>query len=145
VGLTSGDKMKAKITNNTSGPKGFYVGAKQVTVMPNKSVEGDYEDGLLQSLKDTGFDIEHEGKLKIADAKPAKGDTKAIIDAAKAEAEKILADAKAEAEKVLAETKAEAEKIIGDASSTADKVLADAKAASDKIIAEAEELTKADK
>lgn len=137
--------MKAKITNNTNGPKGFYVGFKQVAIQPNESIEGDYEDSLLQSLKDTGFDVEHEGKLKISDPKPAKADSKASIEAAKAEAEKITADAKSEAEKVLAETNAESEKIISEAKAEAEKILADAKANSDKIIAEAEELTKADK
>lgn len=115
--------MKATISNKTNSPKGFYIGFKQTTVRPGESIDGDYDDALLQSLKDTGFNVDHEGKLKLADAKPSKADTKAITDAAKVEAEKIVADAKAEA----------------------DKILGDAKSQADKMIAEAEELTKASK
>ena len=129
--------MKAKISNNTNGPKGFYVGFKQVTVLPGELLEGDYDDALLQSLKDTGFDVEHEGKLKITEPKASKPDVKAIVDAAKAEADKIIISANA--------IKDEAEKILADAKAEADKILSDAKSVSDKIIAEAEELTKADK
>lgn len=107
--------MKAKISNNTKSPKGFYLGFKQITVHPGKSIEGDYEDALLQSLKDTGFDVAHEGKLKLADAKPSKADTKAITDAAKVEAETIVSTAKAEAEKILSAAKEQADKIISEA------------------------------
>lgn len=111
--------MKATIKNLTSGPKAFYIGSKINVLKPGEELQGDFEDGLLQSLKNTGFDVDHKGELKLGEAKPAKADTKAAKD----EAEKIIAEAKAEAEKILTE----------------------AKAAADKIIAEAEELTKADK
>ena len=43
--------MKAKITNNTNGPKGFYVGFKQVTVEVGQSVEGDFDESLLVSVE----------------------------------------------------------------------------------------------
>jgi len=122
--------MKATISNKTGSPKGFYLGFKQVTVLPGKSIEGDFDDALLQSLKDTGFDVDHKGSLKIGaqvSGKSLSEETKkeayAIVDAAKAEAEKIVSDAKTQAESILSSAKNQA----------------------DKMISEAEELTKADK
>lgn len=110
--------MKATIKNSTNGPKAFYIGSKIQVLKPGEDLQGDFEDGLLQSLKNTGFDVDHKGELRLAEVKPAKTDTKS----AKEEADKIISDAKAEAEKILAE----------------------AKATADKLIAEAEELTKAE-
>lgn len=111
--------MKATIKNTTNGPKAFFLDGKIKVLKSGEELQGDFEDGLLQALKNTGYEVDHKGELKLGEVKPAKIDTKA----AKEEAEKIIADAKAEAEKILAE----------------------AKAAADKLIAEAEELTKADK
>lgn len=110
--------MKATIKNNTQSPKAFYLGAKVQVIAPGADLQGDFDDALLQSLKNTGFDVDHKGELKVGD-KANKPDNKS----AHAEAEKIIADAKAEAEKILEEAKANA----------------------DQILAEAEELTKADK
>lgn len=111
--------MKATIKNSTASPKAFYIGSKIQVLKPNEDLQGDFEDGLLQSLKNTGFNVDHKGELKISEVKPAKADAKASKD----EAEKIIAEAKAEAEKILSQ----------------------AKATADKIIAEAEDLAKADK
>lgn len=122
--------MKATIKNSTNGPKAFYIGSKIQVLKPGEDLQGDFEDGLLQSLKNTGFDVDHKGELRLAEVKPAKTDTKAAKD----EAEKIIADAKAEAEKIVSGAKVDA-----------DKLLADAKESADKLITEAEELTKADK
>lgn len=110
--------MKATIKNNTQSPKAFYIGNKVQVIAPGEDMKGDFDDGLLQSLKNTGFDVDHKGELKLGD-KAAKPDNKAAHD----EAEKIIADAKSEAENILEEAKANA----------------------DKIIAEAEELAKAEK
>jgi len=121
--------LKATIKNSTKGPKAFYLDGKIKVLKPGEELQGDFEDGLLQALKNTGYDVDHKGELKLGESRPSKADTKA-----KDEAEKIIADAKAEAEKIIADAKAEAEKI-----------LAEAKATADKIISEAEELTKADK
>jgi len=111
--------LKATIKNSTKGPKAFYLDGKIKVLSPGEELQGDFEDGLLQALKNTGYEVDHKGELKLGESKPSKSDTKAAKD----EAEKIIADAKAEAEKILSE----------------------AKAAADKIITEAEELTKADK
>lgn len=110
--------MKATIKNISNGPKAFYLDGKIKVLKSGEELQGDFDDGLLQSLKNTGFEVDHKGELKLGEAKPTKTGTKEAKD----EAEKIIADAKAEAEKILAE----------------------AKAAADKLIAEAEELTKAE-
>lgn len=102
--------MKAAITNNTKNPRGFFIDGKQVVVQIGETIEGNYDDRLLQALKNTGFDVKHEGKLKVATGKTT-ADTKQIADDAKAEADKIVIDAMAEAEKIIAEAKAEAEKL----------------------------------
>lgn len=104
--------MKATIKNSTNGPKAFFIGSKIQVLKSGEEFQGDFEDCLLQALKNTGFDVDHKGELKFAEAKPTKS--------AKADGDKIIADAKAEA----------------------DKILAEAKAAADKMIAEAEDLTK---
>jgi len=111
--------LKATIKNSTKGPKAFYLDGKIKVLNPGEELQGDFEDGLLQALKNTGYEVDHKGELKLGESKPSRADTKAAKD----EAEKIIVDAKAEAEKILSE----------------------AKATADKIIAEAEELTKADK
>lgn len=87
--------MKATITNPKRSPKGFFVGHDQVVIQPGKSVEGDYDDGLLIALKASGFEVDHKGTLKAgATASTGKAESKEIIEAAKAEAEKIIAEAK---------------------------------------------------
>lgn len=98
--------MKATITNPKRSPKGFYVGHDQIVIQPGKSIDGDYDDGLLIALKSSGFEVDHKGTLKVgATASTGKTESKEIIEAAKTEAEKIIAEAKAEAEKILAEAK----------------------------------------
>jgi phosphosulfolactate synthase (CoM biosynthesis protein A) len=127
--------MKATISNNTKSPKGFYLGFKQVTVRPGESIEGDYDDALLQSLKDTGFDVAHKGTLKINAAAPtgehlseeAKAEALAIVDAAKAESDKVIAEAKESSSGIVDGAKAEAEKIISEAKSEAEKIISESK------------------
>ena len=116
--------MKATISNNTRSPKGFYVGADVVIIDPNQSVDGDYEDGLLISLKKTGFDVKHEGKLSVGEkASSGDGASKEAIESAKADAVKIIDDAKAEAGKLIEVAKVEAEKLIAEAKELADSML----------------------
>lgn len=43
--------MKAKITNNTNGPKGFYVGFQHKNIPVGASVEGDFDEALLVSIE----------------------------------------------------------------------------------------------
>jgi len=111
--------MKATIKNITASPRAFFLDAKLKVLNPGEELQGDFDDGLLQSLKNTGFSVDHKGELKLADPKPVKADTKAAKD--------------------------EAAAIINSARETAEKIIADAKAEADKILAEAEELAKADK
>jgi hypothetical protein len=44
-------KMKAKITNNTNGPKGFYVGFQHKIIPVGEFVEGDFDEALLVSVE----------------------------------------------------------------------------------------------
>lgn len=65
--------MKAKISNNTPSPKGFYLGHKHITLLPSGSVAGDYEDALLVSLINTGFDVEEVQEEPEPEVKDKKG------------------------------------------------------------------------
>ena len=56
--------MKATISTNTTNPKGFYLGHKHITLLPKGSVSGDYDDALLVSLINTGFDVSEDAELE---------------------------------------------------------------------------------
>jgi hypothetical protein len=70
--------MKAKITNNTNGPKGFYVGFKQKNIAVGESIDGDFDESLLVSIeKVAGLTvdlIEEEKAVSIEKVAPKKAD-----------------------------------------------------------------------